>query len=86
MTHDTDNYRVKIEYGVIANGNEQAGGFIPMIWVNDLMGDCKFPTTWSPRSLDREQAMHRAEIEASEEAERYCGDYNVTVPARSDDV
>lgn len=72
-----DDFRVVITYGVIRNKRED-GGWLPRIWINGRgTGD-----EWSPRSLDRSEALRFARAAAADEAERWLGDYVVTVNTR----
>jgi hypothetical protein len=67
--------KVKIRYCAVPNANEHVGGWLPLVSVNGHQhGD-----TWSGRGLDRSVAVRRAARDAQGEADRYGGDWNVTV-------
>lgn len=68
---------VAIEYAAAPNGH--AGhGFLPLIWNNGR----RIGSTWASTGYDRDEALARAQEMAREEAERYIGDWTVTVGER----
>jgi hypothetical protein len=67
------------EYGVVKNKNERQGGWLPAVWQNGrLLG-----SEWSTISYDRDEALQMAPREADEAAERYIGDWDITMKPRS---
>ncbi|MBT8452970.1 MAG: hypothetical protein KJO40_13460 [Deltaproteobacteria bacterium] len=78
FSFNPDEADVDIEYGVVANGNKRAGGWLPVIWKNGR----QHGSTWQGSGYDREDALTLAQEMAREEADRYIGDWNVTVGAR----
>ena len=74
----SDHSTITIEWYAIPNGNKSAGGFLP---VYDLDGKQKGHTYWGI-GYDKATAEMDAEIAANKAAERYTGDWNVTVRKR----
>ena len=64
---------VRIEWGVMPH----RGGWLPIYWVN---GQPKGDTYGRP--LDKGEALARAEAEAREHAERYSGDWTISIEPR----
>ncbi len=66
--------KVKIRYCAVPNADERRGGFLPLVSVNGQ----QHSDTWG-RGLDKNVALRRAAVDAQNEADRYGGDWNVTV-------
>ena len=70
--------RIRIEYDAIPNGRGPGYGWIPMVWKNGRMEG----STWYEKGTDRDSAVEAAQWMAEQEADRYCGDWDVTVERR----
>lgn len=66
-------YTVRIEHGAIAHKAFNREGWVPTLWIN---GKQKI-TDYVPTV--RAEAERQAALQATEEAQRYVGDYEITI-------
>lgn len=69
---------ITITYTAVPNLREEAGGFLPMVWVNGRAERSR----WSARGYEQEEALEMARIEAQAEAARFAGDWTITIEAQ----
>lgn len=67
--------RVVIEFGVVPNGFKAKGGFLPVYWVNGK----QHGTTYASLAFDAEYALFLAKKMAFEEAEKFAGDWDISI-------
>lgn len=79
MTNHLGLELITINYYAIPNGRD-GHGFLPI--VRSTVGDTG--NTWQTRGYDRDVALEIAERMAQEMADRFCGDYLITVEAGTD--
>lgn len=70
--------KIVLQFGVIPNGNENIGGFLPAVWENGRQQGNR----WSNWSYDEEDAMELAERQAFARSRRYIGDWDITISQR----
>lgn len=68
---------ILIEWAAIPNSRPNSG-YLPVLWVNGKQRG----STWAPHGLDKDEVPKHAEAMAREEADRYCGDWTITIRAR----
>lgn len=70
--------RIAFEYGVVENTNQKQGGWVPMIWKNGVL---MYPS-WSSIGWDKDEAFAIAKRDVHEEADRYSGDWDISIKER----
>lgn len=68
---------VRIEYGAVLNVRPNSG-HLPMVWIDGRTQG----HTYAPSGYGVSDAVRIAEERARETAQRYCGDWDVTITQR----
>lgn len=68
---------ILIEWAAVPNSRPNSG-FVPMVWNNGRAQG----SAWATHGLDKDEAAKHAEAMAEEEADRYSGDWTITIRAR----
>ncbi len=70
---------IRIEYGIVENGNTYKGGFLPVIYINGERSGNTYGTGY-----DKTDALAVAHAMAIDENKRWIGDYVTAVIKRSE--
>lgn len=73
-----DSFKLKIEFGAVPNLNRSVGGYLPRVWENDKGQGAM----WHHFGFSKADAEQRAEAMAQKHAEKFGGDWDLTVEPR----